>query len=81
MLVSQYTYLLENKGINHVVRKLDGKEFDLNTLYLKDPNGTLTNLVVNNYLYQKAEVGKSYKIKVWLDNNGKLTVNDIELQK
>lgn len=81
MLISNNIYELENKGINHVARKSDGKEFDLNTLYLKDENGAVTNLVVNQYIYEKAEVGKKYKIKAILDYNGKITINDIELIK
>lgn len=81
MFESKNNYLLESKGINHVVSTKNGREYDLQTLYLKDNNGVLTTLVVNSALYNKAEVGKSYKIKVYLDYRGTLSVNDIELAK
>lgn len=81
MLISQNEYLVENKGINHVISNKNGKEYDLKTLYLKNGEGVLTSLVVQNNIYEKAEVGKKYKIKVIMDYNGKFNVNDIELQK
>lgn len=81
MLESKNYYLLDSKGINHVARKSDGKEFDLKTLYLKDTNGAITQLVVRDNLYEKAEIGKNYKIKVLLNYDGRLQINDIELAK
>lgn len=81
MLESKNYYLLDSKGINHVTRKSDGKEFDLKTLYLKDTNGAITQLVVRDNLYEKAEIGKNYKIKVLLNYDGRLQINDIELAK
>lgn len=81
MLESKNSYLLDSKGINHVVRKVDGKEFDLKTLYLKDNNGAITQLVVRDGLYEKADVGKNYKIKVILNYDGRMSINDIELVK
>lgn len=81
MLESKNYYVLDSKGINHVIRKSDGKEFDLKTLYLKDTNGAITTLVVRDGIYDKAEIGKNYKIKVILTYDGKLQINDIELVK
>lgn len=81
MYESKIVYLLESKGINHVISNKNGKEYDLQTLYLKDNNGVITTLVVNSGIYNKAEVGKNYKIRILLDYQGKLSVNDIELQK
>lgn len=81
MYESKIVYLLESKGINHVVSNKNGKEYDLQTLYLKDNNGVITTLVVNSGIYNKVEVGKNYKIKILLDYQGKLSINDIELQK
>lgn len=81
MFESKLSYLLESKGINHVVSNKNGREYDLQTLYLKDNNGVLTTLVVNGAIYNKVEVGKTYKLKVYLDYQGKLSVNDIELCK
>lgn len=81
MFESKINYLVESKGINHVVSSKNGKEYDLKTLYIKDNNGIITSVVVNENIYNKAEVGKIYKIKVILDYQGKLNINDIELVK
>ena len=81
MLESKINYFLENKGINNVISKKDGKEYNLKTLYLKDLNGLLYQVVVNDNLYNKAEVGKTYKLKVVMAYNGKFSINDLELIK
>lgn len=81
MLKSNENYKLEKKDIVNVTRKLDGKEFALNTLYLKAEGDAIKQVVVNKYIYDKANEGAIYKICALLDYNGKLSINDIELQK
>lgn len=81
MLISTEIYNCESKNIKEVIRKTDGKEFKLPTLYLKDTTGIVTELVVNDFVYSKAEINKNYKIKALLSANGKISINDIELCK
>lgn len=81
MLISTEIYNCELKNIKEVIRKTDGKEFKLPTLYLKDAAGIVTELVVNDFVYSKAEINKNYKVKALLSANGKISINDIELCK
>lgn len=81
MFENKNNYVLDSKLINNVIRKSDGKEFNLKTLYLKDSNGAITQLVVRDNIYDKAEIGRSYKIKAILGYDGKFQINDIELVK
>lgn len=70
---------LENKEIVQGISAKTNKEYKLNKLYMKDDDGVITQILVNNNIFEKMEIKKFYNIKVVIDTQGRFLINDIEL--
>lgn len=80
MIIKTNNLKLEDKGIFEGVSKKTGNAFKMYQLYVNDGE-IITKIMANEVLFNKAEKGKVYQLKFYINPNGQINLNDIELVK
>lgn len=72
--------IIKEKQILEGTSKKTGNPYKMQILFIND-NGIVQRLLVNEYIYNKAQKDQNYTYKAKVDDFGTIKINDIELCK
>lgn len=82
MIIKSSKFVVKEKTNEKRTSTKTEKEYIDNMLFLQAEDGLMYTMhFCSDYIYNKAEKGKQYILKYYLDTNAKLILNDIEESK